>query len=504
MEHKARLRLVMYRYAGRRWRSMGVQATDTAGRRATRPRSPRIESVLMRAWSSGWVASCMGTSVAISVVFGLWAPPVHAQPPTCAWTDNPIVSGQTPIKAQHINELRACLDAILANWPGTTDTSVPRPTIAAIVFNNSPVEGDTYRGGEDISVGLRFSEQVRITGRPRLALTIGNAVRQATTYQDSSPMDFRSFRYAVQADDLDTDGLGIAADALTLNGGSIRSLTGVDAVLNLGSHSVAVDPTRKVDGGTGGPVGGSILDCPLKVAGNGYAVCHVEGYADDAEFVRGVLGPAATRLSQRFRPTTTPVDLYLFPEPGTVHGITIQPGTALAYGGPRHLAIYLMARSAPAMRGACCTGLGLPSTDLAYQRTVLVHELSTAFIHHYPGYTKWAGWFVQGLEQYEGLEAAGTLWQRAAERVWRDDSVACGRSASGDERLVVSERYWAGALLLRYFAARFGEDSHVRILQSRRGTLTEAITDEQPPGESPCELFDDWRAWMRNSYRLGG
>ena len=72
-------------------------------------------------------------------------------------------------------------------------------------------------------------------------------------------MDYRSFKYTVQADDLDSDGLGIAADALTLNGGSIRSLTGVDAVLDLGSHTFAADPTRKVDG-RNRSVGGSILD----------------------------------------------------------------------------------------------------------------------------------------------------------------------------------------------------------------------------------------------------
>ena len=413
------------------------------------------------------------------------------------------MSGRTPIKAEHINELRACLDAILANWPSAMDPSIRAPGIAAVRFNGSPAEGDTYRVGEDISVGLRFSEQVRITGRPRLALTIGNTVRQATTYQDSSPMDYRSFRYTIQAGVLDTDGVGIAADALTLNGGSIRSLAGIDAVLDLGDHAVAGDPAHKVDGRAGGPVGGSILDCPLKVAGNGYTVCHVDGYADDAEFVHGVLDPAAIRLSRRYGPTTTPVDIYLFPEPDTVHGIPIQPGSALAYGGPQHLAIYLMARSSPAMRGACCTGLGLSFTDLAYQRTVLVHELSTAFIHHYPGYNKWAGWFVQGLEQYEGLLVAGTLWQRVAERVWRDDSVSCGRSGRG-EQLVVSEPYWAGSVLLQYLADRFGERSHVRILESRRGTLAEAIADEQPVGETPCELFDHWRTWMRDRYGLGG
>ena len=35
-------------------------------------------------------------------------------PLTCrAWTDNPIVSGSTPLKAQHINELRVCLERII-------------------------------------------------------------------------------------------------------------------------------------------------------------------------------------------------------------------------------------------------------------------------------------------------------------------------------------------------------------------------------------------------------
>ena len=40
---------------------------------------------------------------------------------TCNWTDNPIVAGQTPIKAEHINELRACIDGIL----GSGGTTIP-------------------------------------------------------------------------------------------------------------------------------------------------------------------------------------------------------------------------------------------------------------------------------------------------------------------------------------------------------------------------------------------
>lgn len=307
---------------------------------------------------------------AVAVVVLVWAAPADAQV-TCTWTDNPIIAGQTAIKAEHINEIRECIDRILAAGGTIPD----------------PGRGD-------------------------------------------------------------------------------------------------VDPT-------------SVLDCPYSLDGDGFRVCYADGYEADAQFVSGVLDSAAGRLRQRFGPTSTPVDIYLFPAPGDVHGLTIQPGAALSYGGPQHLAIYLMARSAPAMRGACCTSLGLQFTDEAYQRTVLVHELSTAFMHHSPGYSKWAGWFVQGLQQYEGLVASGTLWRRAAERVWQDGSVSC---AGG--QLNVTELYWAGAIMLRYFADRFGERSHIRILESTHATLAEAIADELPPDESACALVDNWRAWMRDRYDL--
>ena len=51
------------------------------------------------------VAAC--TAIVAGVV------PAEAQV-TCSWTDNPLVAGETPIKAAHINEIRACIDRILA------------------------------------------------------------------------------------------------------------------------------------------------------------------------------------------------------------------------------------------------------------------------------------------------------------------------------------------------------------------------------------------------------
>ncbi len=50
---------------------------------------------------------------------------------------------------------------------------------------------------------------------------------------------FLYFGCVVQATDHDADGMGIAADALRMNGGAIRDLAGNDARLDLGPHAVA-------------------------------------------------------------------------------------------------------------------------------------------------------------------------------------------------------------------------------------------------------------------------
>ena len=211
----------------------------------------------------------------------------------------------------------------------------------------------------------------------------------------------------------------------------------------------------------------------VHLQGDGYTVCYDEGYSADAAFVRDVLNPATTRFRRRYGPSSTRVDIHLLAEPTTVNGIMIGPGGALASGGPDARAIYIMARSAPAMQGVCCNGLGLSFTDVRYYQTVLVHEYSTVFQQHHTGYSKWAGWFVQGLQQYEGLTATGDpdLWRLTAEKVYRANTVSCGRGLGGAAELIASERYWAGALVLRFLADRFGEASHIRILKSSRSTL---------------------------------
>ena len=501
----------------------------------------------------------------------------------------------------------------------TPPAVLQRPVVTGVVFNNRPQNGDTYRAGERISVGIRLSQQVSFTGRPQLALTIGTSTRQATTYQDVSLMDFRSFYYTVQRDDRDADGIGIAANALALNGGTIRSAEGEDAILDLGTHTIGNDPDRKVDGSEGTEpeptpvaafasasqstgegagtrnvtvnlsptptsaltlsyrVGGtatagsdfsivgsgtlSVLsgattatipvaitddstqessetviltltsgngytvnsdfarhtltiadndatpppapapepDCSMQIQGNEFIVCYAEGYENDAVMTRDVLNKARPRLEAKYgRPSGLSLMVKLYSEPtnNVYAGYAYYDGTSFHFLTPSH----------PSRR-ACCNGIGLWFDDWDYLRKVLVHEYFHAFHDalNVDSYRRWNDWFREALPEYEGLTATNNphLWQLTAEKVYRDNTVSCGRGFGGDEQLMVSERYWAGALMLRYLADRFGEASHSRMLHSRRGNVDEAIADELPPSEMPCETFDHFRNWMYEQYGLG-
>ncbi len=123
--------------------------------------------------------------------------------------------------------------------PGVTSLSIGSPTV-----------GDTFERGETIEVELVFNRAVDVTGVPRLALTIGSATRQAI-YASGSGTDTLVFRYVVAAGDADSDGIGIAASALALSGGTIKVAGGtLDATLGLGTSAVTNSAGHKVAGGT--------------------------------------------------------------------------------------------------------------------------------------------------------------------------------------------------------------------------------------------------------------
>ena len=65
-----------------------------------------------------------------------------------------------------------------------------------------------------------FTKPISVTGTPHLALTVGTTTRQAQCAAAAS--EVLTCTYTVVADERDTDGVSIAANSLTLNGGTIQ------------------------------------------------------------------------------------------------------------------------------------------------------------------------------------------------------------------------------------------------------------------------------------------
>ena len=102
---------------------------------------------------------------------------------------------------------------------------------------------------EPIWVIVYFDRALAVTGVPLLALTIGTQRRHASFVGMALASEAALiFRYTVAPSDYDADGVSIGADALTLNGGTIKSLDGASALLDLGSHTLSDTPFRTVDG----------------------------------------------------------------------------------------------------------------------------------------------------------------------------------------------------------------------------------------------------------------
>ena len=123
---------------------------------------------------------------------------------------------------------------------------VAPPRVRDIALLSSPVRGDTYEVGEEVEVVVEFDRAVTATGKPHVALTIGTETRQATFFGWSRQSLF--FKYAVQEADRDQDGISIAANSLSLNGGTVKAADGTTDA-DLTHEAVAADRRSKVNGG---------------------------------------------------------------------------------------------------------------------------------------------------------------------------------------------------------------------------------------------------------------
>ena len=119
-----------------------------------------------------------------------------------------------------------------------------QPYVTGVARGSSPA-GGTWATGQDIRVTVTFSEDVDVTGAPRLPLDIGGTTRYATA-SAATDTDTVHFDYRVQAADFDADGFEVAKNTLELNGGTILR-AGATVVADLDHPAIAANTGHTVN-----------------------------------------------------------------------------------------------------------------------------------------------------------------------------------------------------------------------------------------------------------------
>ena len=145
----------------------------------------------------------------------------------------------------------------LAETP-TEPVEVEAPTVTGVALVSDPGDDDTYAEEELIRVTLTFSEPVNVTGgtvnylrthsgpQVKIDMDPADGGERWAKYQTGSGTNSLTFAYNVWWPDHYTGGVGLLANSLNLNGGTIKSVaTNADADL---SHTgLDYDPSHQVN-----------------------------------------------------------------------------------------------------------------------------------------------------------------------------------------------------------------------------------------------------------------
>ncbi|MBS1187140.1 MAG: hypothetical protein H6R04_1158, partial [Burkholderiaceae bacterium] len=120
-----------------------------------------------------------------------------------------------------------------------TNLTAPGAVAEPVITNiTSSAANDIYAPGDTIAITVEFSQSVTVTGTPQLTLETGTTDR-VIDYVSGSGGRTLTFNYTVQSGDVSGDLDYIGTTALTLNGGTIRNSSSIDAVLTLPAAGAA-------------------------------------------------------------------------------------------------------------------------------------------------------------------------------------------------------------------------------------------------------------------------
>jgi len=127
----------------------------------------------------------------------------------------------------------------VATTTTTTVASSVAPKITSLTFKEP---GGKWIIGQNVQLRAVFDLPVVVTGSPYIAL-LSDGINKAT-YLEGSGGTSLIFSYTVLAGDIDNTGVGTAADPFVLNNGTMKSASGVNAVLT--APAIARSSTRKI------------------------------------------------------------------------------------------------------------------------------------------------------------------------------------------------------------------------------------------------------------------
>ncbi len=110
----------------------------------------------------------------------------------------------------------------------TTTVSTAIPKIVSVAFRQPGTDG-IYHVGQFVRVAFVFSMPVTVTGAPYVMLDSSSIGK--TPFLDGNGTVNIMFSYTVATGDVETSGVGLIANSIVLNGGTIKSATGVSADL---------------------------------------------------------------------------------------------------------------------------------------------------------------------------------------------------------------------------------------------------------------------------------
>ena len=164
-----------------------------------------------------------------------------------------IVSAATQTDAALGHTGRAHDPAHKVDWrlaPATAPSSSGPPSVTGVEVVSDAGQDSTYLLGDTIRVRLAFSEAVRVTGTPRLAIDMDPAEwgRKEASYEgarDAAALAL-TFAWTVVEPNWSPQGIAVLADSLALGGGTIVSAATGEAAA-LGHAGRDHDPAHKVD-----------------------------------------------------------------------------------------------------------------------------------------------------------------------------------------------------------------------------------------------------------------